>query len=63
MAGKGTVVAMPMQPLTVEDASKEELNERLQRDGYLLLRGFLDTSKVLKVMLPGGPSLTPIWCA
>ncbi len=48
LAGKGNVKASFMLESTLE-ASIPELRERLNRDGYLLIRNFLSAQVVEKV--------------
>lgn len=49
LAGKGYIVAHPMcEPCISEKAL---LRDRLQKDGYLLIRGMLPVQEVLQVFL------------
>ena len=53
LAGKGEVTAAYMPDSTLQ-ATIPELRERLDRDGYLLIRHFLSVADVQKVSIDSG---------
>ena len=57
MAGKGLVTAWPMLDSSslLADEDWVQLQSKLQRDGYLLLRGALDRASVQEVRPLGNP--------
>ena len=55
LAGTGKVAASQMLESTMgwEEALINELRQRLERDGYLLIRQFLPSADILTVCIPG----------